>query len=256
MKQKRFVGNDSEIAVIWSDRISFSPHSHDEYVLSHNISGHERLKLDRVNIEAPQGSTTFYNPGQIQSGDGADFIVSIYLQAKFFQKTQISNGTFEFQEPVICDRQIGRLFHSLISLSFDRSASEAIDETILAIIDRASQHGIVTTTIGESVAHASIAAKVKKILLLHLDTELSLTELSEHMSIDKPSLVRAFTKEIGVPPMTWQRAKRIELARDLLRKGLSPSDVAYRAGFADQAHLTRWFARAYGITPARFAKRQ
>lgn len=256
MKQKRFVSDVSEIAVIWSDHIFFSPHSHDEYVLSHNISGHERLKLDRANIEAPQGSTTFYNPGQIQSGDGADFIVSIYLQEKFFQKSQLSNGTFEFRKPVICDRQLGRLFQSLISLSFDRHASLTIDETILAILDHASHRGIVSTTIGESVAHASIAAEAKRILLSHLDTALNLTELSEQMSIDKPSLVRAFTKEIGVPPMTWQRAKRIELARGLLRKGLSPSDVAYRTGFADQAHLTRWFTRAYGITPARFAKKQ
>ncbi|MBA8902084.1 MULTISPECIES: AraC family transcriptional regulator [unclassified Phyllobacterium] len=256
MKQKRFVGNDYEVAVIWSDRISFSPHSHDEYVLSHNISGHERLKLDRVKIDAPQGSTTFYNPGQIQSGDGADFIVSIYLSTTFFQSAQIFNGTFEFQKPLICDRKIGRLFRNLISLGFDQDASPVIDETILTIIDHTSCRGIASHTVDKSIALTSVAMKAQKILLSNIDTELSLTELSAQMAIDKVSLVRAFTKETGVPPMTWQRAKRIELARDLLRKGFSPSDVAYRAGFADQAHLTRWFARSYGITPARFAKKQ
>jgi AraC family transcriptional regulator len=46
---------------------------------------------------------------------------------------------------------------------------------------------------------------------------------------------------------------RIEAAKHLLEgAAVSLSEVAYRAGFADQSHLTRVFHRATGLTPARY----
>ena len=35
-------------------------------------------------------------------------------------------------------------------------------------------------------------------------------------------------------------------------RALAPAEVAADAGFADQAHLTRWFRRYYGVTPAAY----
>lgn len=37
-----------------------------------------------------------------------------------------------------------------------------------------------------------------------------------------------------------------------LSEGTAPSMAAAEAGFADQAHLTRWFTRTYGVTPATY----
>jgi AraC family transcriptional regulator len=43
---------------------------------------------------------------------------------------------------------------------------------------------------------------------------------------------------------------RLERARRmLLEPGARLSDIAQRAGFADQAHFTRLFKRHFGITP-------
>jgi AraC-like DNA-binding protein len=36
---------------------------------------------------------------------------------------------------------------------------------------------------------------------------------------------------------------------ELESRGVPPAAAAAEAGFADQAHLTRWFRRYYGITP-------
>lgn len=41
-------------------------------------------------------------------------------------------------------------------------------------------------------------------------------------------------------------------ARTLLEAGLRPAEVAGLVGFADQAHLTRWFRRVLGVTPAAY----
>ncbi|MFB6583365.1 hypothetical protein ACFCYC_39175 [Streptomyces sp. NPDC056402] len=37
-----------------------------------------------------------------------------------------------------------------------------------------------------------------------------------------------------------------------MAEGTAPSTAAAESGFADQAQLTRWFTRAYGVTPAAF----
>ena len=38
-------------------------------------------------------------------------------------------------------------------------------------------------------------------------------------------------------------------ARALLERGCRPAEAAALTGFADQAHLTRWFRRVVGVTP-------
>jgi len=54
------------------------------------------------------------------------------------------------------------------------------------------------------------------------------------------------------PSSSWPQL-RLRAARALLDAGRSPASVAVEVGFADQSHLTRWFVRSFGITPARYA---
>src|SRR5437773_2215393 len=42
---------------------------------------------------------------------------------------------------------------------------------------------------------------------------------------------------------------RVSQARVLLERGCRPAEAAALTGFADQAHLTRWFRRVVGVTP-------
>jgi len=55
---------------------------------------------------------------------------------------------------------------------------------------------------------------------------------------------------MGRAPHQYLLALRLERARRLLENTeASLSDIAQRAGFADQAHFTRLFKRAFGTTP-------
>ncbi len=55
---------------------------------------------------------------------------------------------------------------------------------------------------------------------------------------------------MGIPPYAWLAQYRVNRARGLLDAGGRPAEVAAQVGFADQAHLTRWFRRVLGVTPA------
>jgi AraC-like DNA-binding protein len=65
---------------------------------------------------------------------------------------------------------------------------------------------------------------------------------------------RAFRVVHGLAPSEYQRLLRLRRARQCLAEGMAPAAAAATAGFADQAHLTRWFRRCYGITPAAFLR--
>lgn len=49
-------------------------------------------------------------------------------------------------------------------------------------------------------------------------------------------------------------ALRLFEAKQGLAAGKAPAEVAADVGLADQAHLTRAFARRYGVTPARYQR--
>jgi AraC-like DNA-binding protein len=63
---------------------------------------------------------------------------------------------------------------------------------------------------------------------------------------------RAFSRAYGPAPSDYQRHLRIRTARGLLSAGVPPARAAAEAGSADQAHLTRWFLRYYGVTPGAY----
>jgi transcriptional regulator GlxA family with amidase domain len=79
-----------------------------------------------------------------------------------------------------------------------------------------------------------------------------LAALATDLGLSRYQLLRAFRTTMGVPPYAWLAQHRVARARGLLESGLRPAEVAALVGFADQAHLTRWFRRVLGVTPAAY----
>jgi AraC-like DNA-binding protein len=73
-------------------------------------------------------------------------------------------------------------------------------------------------------------------------------------SISRYHLMHAFAAEVGLPPHAYQIQVRLAKARRLLSCGMSPGQVAFDLGFADQSHFTRHFHGRLGVTPAAFAR--
>jgi len=255
MKQKRVVGDNFEIAIIWSDRLTFPPHSHDEYIISCNVSGNEDLTLDGKKLFAPEKATTLYNPGQMQGGDGTHCLASLYLDPQFFQKENISSKNLDFENPIALDKDLSCKLTNLVGLIFNEVQKHVVEEDVFEIIDDISTKYITMPIEKTPHAHDWRVLRVKEILLENLDVIPRLDTLANEVGLNKLSLLRMFTKATGVPPITWQRAQRISAARILLKEGRQAAEVAYETGFSDQAHLIRMFGRAYGISPGQFSER-
>jgi AraC-like DNA-binding protein len=79
-------------------------------------------------------------------------------------------------------------------------------------------------------------------------------ELANASGSSRFAAYRAFRAAVGLSPSEYQRQLRLRAARRLLARGQPAASVAAEVGFADQAHLTRWFSRYYGVTPAAFQR--
>lgn len=83
--------------------------------------------------------------------------------------------------------------------------------------------------------------------------QLSMPEHAARVGIS-PQRLRSVAREtLGMPLSRWRIWTRLRRAAEGLAEGLaegqSLADAAVTAGFADQAHLTRWMREMIGLTP-------
>lgn len=87
----------------------------------------------------------------------------------------------------------------------------------------------------------------------HLDTNISLHELSNTVGMSRHHFSRLFKKSVGYSPYQYVLKCRIERAKTLLlQRQQTIADVAFTVGFASQSHFTQHFKRLVGITPKQF----
>ena len=89
----------------------------------------------------------------------------------------------------------------------------------------------------------------------NLEGDLSLERMGREVEISPLYLARAFKTAIGQSPHQYVLGRRIERAKELLRNTDMPIvDVALAAGFSSQSHLSHWFLRHVGVSPASYRR--
>jgi AraC family transcriptional regulator len=77
--------------------------------------------------------------------------------------------------------------------------------------------------------------------------------MAAEVDISPIYLVRAFKAAVGQSPHRYVLGRRVERAKELLRNTDMPVvDVALSSGFCSQSHLSHWFQRYVGVSPAAY----
>ncbi|BCL63244.1 AraC family transcriptional regulator [Desulfomarina profundi] len=86
------------------------------------------------------------------------------------------------------------------------------------------------------------------------EKKLSLDDIAAAAGLSRFHFLRVFKNATGMSPYAYLLHRRLQLAKEGIKKKKSLADAAIDAGFADQSHLSRRFKAAYGITLNQYRK--
>ncbi|AZM62606.1 MULTISPECIES: AraC family transcriptional regulator [unclassified Streptomyces] len=240
------------------NRHEYAPHAHDEYTVGVTVGGLEVIAYRGGHIVSGPGSIVVLEPGEMHTGgpaapDGYSYR-ALYAAPALLTDGTLGTALPHFREPVLDDPGLAaalRRTHTDLSAHPDPLEAESRLPWLLTALAR--RHSTARASDDDTVPGAGpIALAVRDRLADELLAPPSLADLAAGLGLSRYQLLRAFRTTMGVPPYAWLAQYRVTRARALLDAGVRPAEAAALVGFADQAHLTRWFRRVLGVTPAAY----
>jgi len=233
---------------------AYPMHVHDAWTLLIVDDGAVRYDLDRHERGNPGDTVTLLPPRVPHNGSAATphgFRKRVlYLDMSQLDETFIGAAVDgpDLAEPLL-RRRVAQL-HAALAAPGDEFEAEG---RLALIGERLRGHLRPGPPPGRPQG-GDIAHGLRDLLDAHLVAGITLNEAARVLHAHPTHLVRAFTAAFGIPPHQYLTSRRVDRARRLLLEGHPPAEVAPRAGFHDQPHLTRHFKRFTGTTPGRFAR--
>ena len=239
-------------------RQRFAPHAHETWAIGTIEHGRSRVRFRGADVIHRAGDVVTIAPGEVHTGESMDdggwtyrmFYVPRELMAR-------CSGTGEeprfaasgVHDPVL-SAELVRV-HALLEGGAPLDVAIAEFEAALAAL--CARHAIPPCGVRVRPVPPHVDA-VRRYLDEHPTEPVRLASLAAIANIGTYHLIREFRRAFGLPPYMYLEVVRATRARDLLRQGVSPSGVAFTAGYSDQSHLTRQFKRIFGVTPGRYLR--
>jgi len=252
----------------------YAPHLHEEFAVGACTDGLEVIRYRGALHYAGPGSVVILEPGEPHTGGPADlpsFVYRVMYPAADLLYEELARAP-RFREPVVVDpglaRELRRV-HALLSraagpLPAGPLGAEPVqagppgaepleaESRLSWLLGELVRRHASTPPDGEVRGAGRLARRVMAQLADRLSCPPALTEIAAEAGLSRYQLVRSFRAEVGLPPYAWLAQHRVARARVLLERGCRPAEAAALTGFADQAHLTRWFRRVVGVTPGAY----
>jgi AraC-like DNA-binding protein len=240
----------------WFAGVAYARHSHDTYAIGATESGVQCFAYRGARHASTPGDVLVLHPdephdGQAGTGEGFGYRI-VYI------------------EPARVAEAVRAIAGRACALPFVRSAvlrsprlSGAIDAAFAAEAAPLAADDIVlrfSEALLEEAGGLPPAPRIDEQALRRarelLDGELGRVVRSDELEaasrLSRFDLARQFRARFGTSPYRYSLMRRLDRVRANLGRR-STVELALEAGFADQAHFTRIFKRAFGMTPGRYA---
>ena len=258
-------------AVMAETRHSFAKHTHETFGIGYMYAGAQKSASGRGMVEAGAGNIITVNPREVHDGhpigDGPRGWNMLYFAPDLIadaarDMTDGKSDQYSFVQPVMDRPDVRNCFAALFDAIANGTADAARlrrQEMLLILL----HHAVMTPghpdapglhTASRNAVASNRIRNAKALLDDAPTTSHSLDDLAKAAGLSKFQTLRDFTRATGLTPHAYLIQRRIDVARDMIKRGETLADIAHGAGFADQSHLNRHFVRAFGMTPGRYAR--
>ncbi|MEO0394537.1 MAG: AraC family transcriptional regulator [Cyanobacteria bacterium P01_A01_bin.137] len=243
---------------------SFARHAHEGFGIAIVESGVMEFDYRGASHIAPAGSVVITHPGEMHTGHAfletgwtyRTLLPAVdWLQQAATELNEYSGTLPYFSSPVIHDKCLNQ---QLINLhrTLENSPSSIERESyflweMTQLIHRYASNCPQLQPVGKE---NKAVQQVRDYLTCHHTRNISLNELASLVNLSPFRLLRAFRKQVGLPPHAYLNHIRVHQAKQLLASGYPIAAAALATGFADQSHLHRHFKRMLGVTPGQYAR--
>jgi AraC-like DNA-binding protein len=220
--------------------------------------GAERFRYRGSEHLAGAGSLVLMNADELHTGraghdEGWSYRM-LYLEPALLAElaglgSGLGSGRWHFDTAVVHDSARAAQVNALLAALWQPASALAAEEALVALID--TVRPLARAPAGAATAAGRFGAVIE-LMQARLAEPLGLDDLAAAAGLSPFHFLRSFRAAHHATPREMLMALRLLRAKHLLRGGAAPADVAAAVGLADQAHLTRAFARRYGVTPARY----
>jgi AraC-like DNA-binding protein len=241
----------------------FSRHRHDVYAIGVTEEGVQAFDYRGTVQHSLPGQVFVLHPDELHDGRAEGPGLFGYRQI-YVTPDRIASALpaitgrpapLPFAAPVIDDPALARV----VRTAFARPAEPlALDALVLALAQgllRFSAIGLAATASGSLCCPVDLPAVERgRDLLRSRLTVVQSSEVEAVTGLDRYQFARQFHAVCGTSPYRYSVMRRLDVARGWLRDGRPLAETAIEAGFADQAHFTRTFKAAFGMTPGRYVR--
>src|SRR5262245_7319099 len=253
-------GDGVELLRAWFGGRAYTRHRHDTYAIGVTESGVQVFDYRGRVERATPGQVVVLHPDEMHDGrpgtaNGFGYRIVYVEPARIAAAARTIRGCWGplpfARAPVSHSRTLGQA----VTAAFDMSPEPlALDALVLRLAE-----GLLE---GETRGHLPAFPRH----LDHAALERARAFLDERRTIVRSAgleavpglgpyeLARQFRAAYGTSPYRYSLLRRLDFARSQLGGGMALSELALASGFVDQAHFTRMFRSAFGVTPARYGR--
>jgi AraC-like DNA-binding protein len=236
--------------------VAYAPHRHDTYAIGVTVSGVQTFRYRGEARHCLPGECHVLHPDELHDGAAgteAGFgYRMLYLDPAAIQQALGGRPLPFVAQPVVPSKRLPREFVAAITEIDEELDATAATETVAMAADVLAHlegHPPAKNRRLDLVA----LERVRDAIAAEPEIRQSLAGLERLSGLDRWELARGFRSAFGVSPSRFRTMRQLDRVRREIGAGAGLADAALGAGFADQAHMTRHFKRAYGLTPARWA---
>jgi AraC-like DNA-binding protein len=248
-----------ELLRAWFAGEAYAKHRHDTYAIGATDSGIQVFDYRGAARVSRPGQVVVLHPDEVHDGragtrDGFGYRI-VYVEPSHIADAIRTIGGRPYplpfvREPVATNARLARAIHDAFRSDLGPLAADAV---VVALAEGlvAAERADAATARWRRVDVPAIE-RARQFLDAERTRVVHSTELEAITGLTRYEVARQFRLLLGTSPHRYLLRRRLDLARQRMRGDGALVDVAHEVGFADQAHFTRTFKAAFGLTPARY----